>query len=49
MYFKEAAQKETNRYWGLEMLQRQVKTIFEQMTIHRQLERLSELFKEKDG
>lgn len=48
-YFQEAAKKDGKKVLGLETIQMQIKAIFGQMTLQRQVALLSELFKEKDG
>ncbi len=48
-YFQQAAKKDGKNVLGLETIQMQVKAIFGQMTLQRQVELLSELLNEKDG
>ncbi len=48
-YFQQAAKKDGKKVLGLETKQMQIKAIFGQMTLQRQVTLLSELFKEKDG
>ncbi len=48
-YFQQAAKKDGKKVVGLETIQMQIKAIYGQMTLQRQVTLLSELFKEKDG
>ncbi len=48
-YFQQAAKKDGKKVLGLETIQMQVKAIFGQMPLQRQVELLSELLNEKDG
>lgn len=47
-YFQLAAKKDSKKVMGLETIQMQIKALFGQMTIQRQVALLSDLFKEKD-
>jgi uncharacterized protein len=48
-YFQQAAKKDGKKVLGLETIQMQIKAIYGQMTLQRQVTLLSEIFKEKDG
>jgi len=48
-YFQQAAKKDGKKVLGLETIQMQIKAIYGQMTLQRQVTLLSEMFKEKDG
>lgn len=48
-YFQQAAKKDGKKVLGLETIQMQIKAIFGQMTLQRQVVLLSEMFKDKDG
>jgi uncharacterized protein len=47
-YFQQVAKKDGKKVMGLETIQMQIKALFGQMTIQRQVALLSDLFKEKD-
>ncbi|MBK9381203.1 MAG: TraB/GumN family protein [Chitinophagaceae bacterium] len=48
-YFQEEAKKEGKKVLGLETIQMQIKAMFEQLTLQRQVELLDETFKDKDA
>ena len=48
-YFQEEAKKDGKKVLGLENIQMQIKAMFGQLTMQRQVTLLNELFKEKDG
>lgn len=46
-YFQEVAKKDGKKVFGLETIQMQIKALFEQLTLQRQVELLDETFKDK--
>ena len=48
-YFREEGKKDGKKIFGLETIQIQIKAMFGQLTIQRQVSMLNDLFKEKDG
>lgn len=48
-YFQEEAKKDGKKIIGLETIDVQIKALFGQLTLQRQVELLNEMFKEKDG
>jgi uncharacterized protein YbaP (TraB family) len=48
-YFQDEAKKDGKKIMGLETIDKQIKAMFGQLTMQRQVELLNETFKEKDG